>query len=249
MKHEMTLSTTHCACKPHPSFDDADTLDLTLTQRDNRIDLAFVVGCAVVVFTTVYLISDVIEAAQGNFTTVRLSLTYVGEAAIPFFTFGLYAVQRRGIGRLGLFGATAFAYSYVFFTGTVLYALVAKTPNYHELTRVFGAWMTVHGLIMVIGGLAFGLAVVRARELPRWTGACLMVGVVLVATASGLPTLMRTLAETIPATAFMGMGFSLLSRRSKLAVERVGESLRPTARPVTRSSPTSAAKRREPSRR
>jgi hypothetical protein len=45
--------------------------------------------------------------------------------------------------------------------------------------------MTVHGLIMLAGGLAFGLAVVRAGVLPRWTGVCLMAGVVLVVAASG----------------------------------------------------------------
>jgi hypothetical protein len=38
------------------------------------------------------------------------------------------------------------AYSYVFFTSTVVYALISGTPNYKALVKVFGAWMTVHGL-------------------------------------------------------------------------------------------------------
>jgi hypothetical protein len=180
-----------------------------------RIELPLLVGLAAAAFTGVYLISDLIEASQGNFTTFRLSLTYVGEAAIPLFVIGLYAVQRPRIGGLGLFGAIAFAYSYVFFTGTVLYALIAGLPNYHALTRVFGAWMAVHGLILLIGGLTFGLAVVRARVLPRWTGVCLMVGVVLVVSASGLPMIARTVAEAVPAAAFIGMGSALLSGRSQ----------------------------------
>jgi hypothetical protein len=106
-------------------------------------------------FTAVYLISDLIEVAQGGFSTFRLSLTYAGEAAIPLFVIGLYAVQRPRIGRLGFFGAVAYAYSYVFFTSTVVYALIAGTPNYAALVKVFGASMTVHGLIMLAGGLAF----------------------------------------------------------------------------------------------
>jgi len=183
-----------------------------------QIDLRRLVGLAAIVFSAIYLISDLIEVAQGNFSTFRLSLTCVGEAMIPLFVLGLYAAQRPRIGRLGLFGAVAYAYSYVFFTGTVLYALIAGTRNYHALTKVFGAWMTVHGLIMLIGGLAFGLAVVRARMLPLWTGVCLMVGVALVVAASGLSNVARTLAEAVPATAFMGMGFALLSRRSKFRV-------------------------------
>jgi len=75
--------------------------------------------------------------------------------------------------------------------------------------------MTVHGLIMLAGGLAFGLAVVRAGVLPRWTGVCLMAGVVLVVAASGLPDVARTTAAVIPDTAFIGMGLALLSEYRK----------------------------------
>jgi peptidoglycan/LPS O-acetylase OafA/YrhL len=122
-------------------------------------------------------------------------------------------VQRPRIGRLGLAGAVAYAYSYVFFTSTVVYALIAGTPNYKDMTKVFGAWMTVHGLIMLAGGLAFSLAVARARVLPRWTGICLMAGVILVIAAAGLPNLARTAAAAVPDAAFIGMGLALLRRR------------------------------------
>jgi hypothetical protein len=205
----------HRAVKSGPSSDgDTDSRDVTLARPHTRMALPLLIGLAAVVFSAVYVISDLIEVAQGDFSTFRLSLTFVAEAAIPLFVIGLYAVQRPRIGRLGLFGATAFAYSYVFFTGTVLYALIAGTQNYHALTKVFGPWMTVHGLIMLVGGLAFGLAVVRAKVLPRWTGVCLMVGVVLVAAASGLPNIARTLAEAVLAGAFSGMGFTLVSGRT-----------------------------------
>lgn len=157
-----------------------------------------------------YFISDLIEVAQGGFSAFRLFLTNIGEAAIPLLVIGLYAVQRPRIGHLGFLGAIAYAYSYVFFTGTVVYALISGTPNYKAFVKVFGPWMTVHGLILLIGGLAFGLAVVRAGVLPRWTGICLMAGVVLVAAASGLPDVARTVAAAVPATAFMGMGTALL---------------------------------------
>jgi hypothetical protein len=177
-----------------------------------RLAHLLLVGLSAIAFSAVYFISDLIEVAQGNFSAFRLSLTYVGEAAIPLFVIGLYAVQRPRIGRLGLFGAVAYAYSYVFFTSTVVYALVARTPNWTALGKVFGAWMTVHGLVMVVGGLSFGLAIVRAGVFPRWTGICLMIGVVAVAAASGLPNVARTAAEALPATAFAGMGLTVLSK-------------------------------------
>jgi hypothetical protein len=183
------------------------------TARSAPLDLSRLIGWAAIVFSAVYFASDVIELAQGRFSTTRLVLTYIGEAAVPLFVIGLYTVQRPRIGRLGLFGAIAYAYSYVFFTATVMYALVAGTANYKALTKVFGAWMTVHGAIMLIGGVAFGLAVAASGVLPRWTGICLIVGVVLVVAASGLPTLARTIAEAFPAIAFTGMGLALLQRR------------------------------------
>jgi hypothetical protein len=170
------------------------------------------VGCAAVLFSVIYWVSDLTEVVQGDFSTLRLGLTYAGEAAIPLFVLGLYAAQRPRIGRLGLFGAVAYAYSYVFFTTTVMYALVAGTADYHALSKVFGVWMTVHGAVMVLGGVAFGLAVIRAADLPRWTGACLMVGVVFVAAASNSSNLIRTIAATFPAAAFTGMGWALIRR-------------------------------------
>jgi hypothetical protein len=171
---------------------------------------AVFVGLAAIAFTTMYFVSDLVEVAQGDFSPFRLTLTYLSEAAIPLIVVCLYGVQRPRIGRLGFVGALAFAYSYVFFTGTVMYALAAGTANYTALTAVFGWWMTVHGLIMIVGGVAFGVAVVRAGVLPPWTGVALMAGVILVAAASGLPTIARTAAAAVPDTAFIGMGFALL---------------------------------------
>jgi hypothetical protein len=191
-----------------PTAETGLTADTTATPHETRIVVP--VALAAVGFTIAYFLSDLIEVVQGDFSTLRLLLTYLGEAAIPLFVMGLYAVQRPRIGRLGLVGAAAFAYSYVFFTGTVIYALIARTPNYRALSSVLAGWMTLHGLIMVAGGVCFGLAVVRAGVLPRWSGACLMVGVLLVAAASPLPNIARTAAAAFPDTAFIGMGLALL---------------------------------------
>jgi hypothetical protein len=73
-----------------------------------------------------------------------------------------------------------------------------------------GLAITIHGVVMVVAGFAFGLAVVRAGVLPRWTGEMLMFGVVLIAIASGLPEPVQTLAAGIRDAAFVGMGAALL---------------------------------------
>lgn len=64
---------------------------------------------------------------------------------------------------------------------------------------------------MILSGLAIGLAVVRARVLPRWTGFALMTGMVLIAASSGLPDVARTASSGIRDVAFAGMGASLLT--------------------------------------
>jgi hypothetical protein len=98
-----------------------------------------------------------------------------------------------------------------------LFALVNGTSDWDALVDQLGAWVSVHGVLMVLAGLAFGVAVVRAGVLPRWTGVALMAGVVLVAVSSGLPDSAQTAAAGVRDLAFAGMGASLLfARRGRL---------------------------------
>jgi hypothetical protein len=170
------------------------------------------VGLAALAFSALYLLSDLIEAIQGGFSGGQLALTLAAEAAIPVFVIGLALVQRPQIGTLGLVGAVAYAYSYVFFTGTVVYALIDGTDTYSTLSHELQPWMTIHGAVMVLAGLTFGFAVIRAKVLPPWTGIALMTGVVLVALAQGLPEGPQVLAAAVRDLGFAGMGAALYAR-------------------------------------
>jgi hypothetical protein len=174
---------------------------------------AAVIGLAALIFSALYFLSDAIEAVHGGFSVSQLWLTLVSEAAIPIFVIGLAKVQDQRFGRLGWASAWAYAYSYVFFTGTVVYALARHTNTYHELSRQLGAVMLVHGAVMVVAGIGFGTAVLRARVLPAWTAAALMAGVVLVALTQNMPTAVGLAAAAVRDTAFAGMGFALLRSR------------------------------------
>jgi hypothetical protein len=165
------------------------------TLRD--IPTAALVGLTALAFSALYLVSDVIEALQGGFSGGQLALTLIAEAAIPVFVTGLYLVQRPQIGRLGRLSAAGYAYSFVFFTGTVVYALIDGTSDYTTLSHDLQPWMTIHGAVMVLAGLGFGIAVIRAKVLPRWTGIVLMAGVVLVALSQTLPEGPQVLAAAI----------------------------------------------------
>jgi hypothetical protein len=183
--------------------------------RETTQALSLVVGLAAVFFSALYFVSDLMEFAQGGFSTVQLTLTLAAEAAIPFFVVGLYVLHRPRIGRLGLAGTAVYGYTFVFFTGTVSFALVDGTKDWDALVDRLVPWMTIHGVLMVVAGLAFGLAIVRERVLPRWTGVTLMAGMVFMAASSGLPPLAQTASAGIRDLAFAGMGASVLVSRRR----------------------------------
>ena len=141
---------------------DAAALPHVAAARRTAPTAVRLVGLAAPVFSALYLVSDVLEAIQGGFSTGQLGLTLVAEAAIPGFVIGLYATQRPHVGRVGRVSAVAYSYSYVFFTGTVVDALIDHTSDYATLSHDLGLSMTVHGAIMVLVGLGFGSAVIRA---------------------------------------------------------------------------------------
>jgi hypothetical protein len=171
------------------------------------------IGLAALVFSGLYFLSDAIEAAQGGFSVSQLWLTLLAEAAIPMFVVGLAKVHGRSFGLLGWASAWAYAYSYVFFTGTVVYALVRHTETYAELSRQLGPAMLVHGAVMVVAGIGFGATVLRARLLPPWTAVALMAGVVLVALTQTMPAAAGLAAAALRDSGFAGMGWALLRSR------------------------------------
>jgi hypothetical protein len=176
---------------------------------------AKVVGLSALVFSALYLLSDVVEAVQGGFSDTQLWMTLAAEAAIPGFVVGLYLVQRPQIRWFGRVGALAYAYAFVFFTGTVVYALLNGIGDYNVLSADLAPWMTIHGAVMVLAGSCFAYAVMTAGVLPRWTGMTLMAGVVMVAAAQGLSEPLQLLAAATRDVGFAGMGAALLGFAAK----------------------------------
>ncbi len=104
------------------------------------------------------------------------------------------------------------------FTTSVVYALVKDTANYDDLSDALGLWMTIPGIIMLLSGIGFGIAVIRAGELPAWTGYALVVGVVLVVATQDASEAASVIAAAIRAAAWAGMGYALATgTRSRLA--------------------------------
>ena len=180
-------------------------------RRMENDSLRLGVGAAALGFSVAYFLSDLIEALQGGFSTGQLWLTLIAEAAIPVFVLGLWLVQAPRIGRLGGWAAGGYALAYVFFTWTVAYALYHGVADYETLSDELGIWMFLGGAAMVIAGLAFGWATIRAGVLPRWSALSLMAGVVLVAATQNAPDAAQLLAAGVRDLGFAGMGAALLA--------------------------------------
>ena len=171
------------------------------------------IGLLALTTSVLYFISDLIEVMQGGFSTGQLWFTLVGEAAVPVFVIGLWLVQRPRTARLGAVSAIAYAYCFVFFTGTVVYAMVDGTRDFEHLTEALSPAMTIHGALMVLAGVGFGYAVSRAGVLPRWTGTALAVGVALIPLSTDMAGALGLLGVGIRDLAFAGMGAALVRGR------------------------------------
>jgi hypothetical protein len=199
-------------------LDDAPVAHHPVDGRSPRTNTMFrvraigVIGILALASSLLYFVSDLIEVMQGGFSTGQLWLTLVTEATVPIFVIGLWLVQGARIGRLGTVSAIAYAYSFVFFTGTVVYALVNGTRDFAQLGAALSPWMTIHGAVMVIAGVGFGFAVGRAGILPRWTGMALALGVLLVPVLIGFADTVGLVGVGIRDLAFAGMGAALLRR-------------------------------------
>lgn len=172
-----------------------------------------VLGLVAVCTFAFYLLSDVLEVLGGGFSAAQLLLTFSVEATIPFVVVGLCMAQRPRLGSLGEAGALAFACSYVFFAFTALYALVDGVPDFHALTGQFTLLFVANSAIMLLGGLAFAVASLRAEVFPRWTAQAVMAGIVLVVATQAAPDVVRLLPAVLRDAGFIGMGVLLLRGR------------------------------------
>jgi len=183
----------------------------TRTSTRARRTALRLLGWTAIAGSAIYLDSDVVELARGGFSNGQLWATLVGEAVVPAVVVGLAAAQWPRIGRLGVAGAVAYGYSFVYFTGTVVYALVDGTSDFDQLSGDLGPWMTVHGAVMLAGGLAFGYRTARAGVLPAWSGAAFAAGVAAV--ALGLPGVAGVAAAGLRDLGVAAMGAAVLRRR------------------------------------
>jgi hypothetical protein len=148
----------------------------------------------------------------GGFTTIQLWLTLASKAALPALSLASTRCNARRSGRLGRYGAAAYAVAYLYFTDTVIYALAHGMPDFTALNQALSPAMSVFGAVMVAAGIAFGAATYYARVLPGWTGPASPWG--RPRGRHARPACRRRAAIGVRDLAFIGMGIAALSSGS-----------------------------------
>lgn len=141
---------------------------------------------------------------------------------------GMYLHQVKKMGVLGLIGYVLFAANYLVIAGTsflaayVLPSIAETSPSYvkdvlaaasggHATGDIglLGAVLLLEAVLYLAGGLLFGVALYRARVLPRWAAALLAVGGAVSAGLSVLPDPYFRLLAFPNGIAMVALGYSL----------------------------------------
>ena len=171
-----------------------------------------VVGVAAIVAPILHSVTDAMEWYQQGFSPLQLWLNYVAFLPMPWLLLGMYAVREEQLGPTGLVGALLYGVAFTYFAHTTLYALASHAPTYEALWQQLGTTYTVHGALMVIGGLLFSVAALRGGGLPRPAvllfGMGLLVNLVLALVPA--PDILQTVGTAIRNAGLAGMGYSIL---------------------------------------
>lgn len=189
--------------------------------------LDVVVGVAAMVAPALHSLTDIMEWHSGGFSTIQLWLNYAAFLPMPWLLVGVYAIHDPRPGWLGLFGALLYGAAFTYFAYTTLLALDQGVSNYEALWAQLGVRYTFHGALMVLGGILFSWAALRARWLPRVSILLFLFGIAanLLLSLLPLPDILQTVGSAIRNVGLMAMGYAILFGARE---QRTGNSLKPT---------------------
>jgi hypothetical protein len=190
-------------------------------------------------------------------TTATWVNVHIFATALGFFGLfgmaGLYARQAPETGWLGLIGFILFTVwmtmvcAFSFVEAFILPSLASASPAFVEgfLGMLSGApseidlgllpvlW-NLSGPMYIVGPLLFGIATFRAGVLPRWAGALLILGAVLVPVGAVVPPEYQAKIMIPVGLALAWLGYALFSERDEKASElaTAARSVKPEASQV-----------------
>lgn len=177
--------------------------------------LRMAVGIAALVAPALHVATDLAEWLQGGFSEWQLWLNYVAFLPMPWLLLGLYAVHAPRPHAAALVGALLYGSAFTYFAFTTLYALSESVPDYATLWQRTGWVYTLHGGLMVAGGLLFAGAVLRARRFPRGPVLLFLAGLIanLAFAVVPVPETAQMLGSLLRNAGLIGLGAAVLSSR------------------------------------
>jgi hypothetical protein len=183
-----------------------------------RDPLATVVGIAAIVAPLLHSVTDLMEWRQHGFTQAQLLLNYFAFLPMPWLLLGICATVRPRPGWSGVTGALLYGAAFSYFEFTTIFALVEAVPDYETLWNRLGTAYTIHGGLMVLGGLLFAHAAWKSAALPRLAVLAFATGIAanLLLAVLPAPDILQTLGSAIRNGGLIGMGIAILriSRRT-----------------------------------
>ena len=181
--------------------------------------LNIAVGLAALVAPALHSLTDVMEWRHAGFSTTQLWLNYIAFLPMPWLLLGLYSAHDIRPNVVGLIGALLYGVAFTYFAHTTLYALAEQVPTYEALWARLGTLYTVHGTLMVLGGLMFAWSALRVGWLPR--GALLLFAVGLIwnflLALLPVPDILQTIGSAARNLGLMAMGYAILFNRHQTA--------------------------------
>jgi hypothetical protein len=188
-------------------------------------------------------------------TTATWVNVHIFATALGFFGLfgmaGLYVRQAEKSGWLGLVGFLLFSawmtlvsgFSFVeafilprlatespaFVAG--LLGMLSSIPSQVDLGILPTLW-NISGPLYIVGPLLFGIATFRAGILPRWAGALLVLGAVLIPVGALVPPEYQSKIMIPVGLAMAWLGYALFSERREQVSEPVPGSARPQVIPT-----------------
>jgi hypothetical protein len=178
---------------------------------------------------------DVSSVTTTEWVVRQTAKTVMAAAALAGIT-GMYLRQVRQTGILGLVGYLVFGVGYLamfgieFIGACVLPSLAHTAPGFVNDVLAAGTGGTVNGDIGLMqtafavsaagylaGGVLFGLALFRARVLPRWASGLLVLGTLATLALHVLPHSFERPLAVPTGVALIGLGISLWRDQRKTA--------------------------------
>lgn len=174
------------------------------------------------------VLASVTTGAWAIIISLKLAMCFLFLAGIV----GLYVRQTEEAGWLGLVGFLLLIVSWSLQSGFVFTELFVLPPLATAAPQFIDSFLgmvngmpgemnigalaptyAVVGLTYMLGGLAFGIATVRAKVLPRWPAILMAVTAVLTPLAAFLPHAVQRFAAVPMGVAFAWLGYALWSER------------------------------------